>query len=849
MNCPGYQAAPGKTGLSPVHGALLRNPATSSPGGLNEERNSFSERLFIIIVASVLAIGWGGLFLAELGIFSTTGLTAGVVAMAGLALVLSRRRPMALPRPGQQDLPLLGLVILGAVLFFRPHEFVLGGADAGVYLNTGVHLARSGMLLIHDAGLPDLRPEVVPALLRAAAPASGVAWLRLPGYYIGNLETGTVIPQFFSLQAVWVAIFYTLGGLTGALLATPFLGLLGLVAVYMAAHALFGDQRLAFTAALLLALTPTQIWFSRYPTAEALTQFLTFNGIFAFTRAMQAPHRGRATLAGAALGTVFLARADAFPILVPVVAYLAYLLLTGRWHVGEKSFFLALALLLGYSASHAVLFVRPYTAETFRAVLNVGAGLLPSLPWLWVTGGAVAIVGGLWLIQRAARPAIERAVARWQSRLGWPLAAGLVVAATYAYFVRPFVEQPQTFFYWYGETWLRTYDAENLARLGWYVTPLGLLLGVGGYAALLTRDLSRRTWFFLALALLFSFMYIWRIANNPHHIYAVRRYVPVVIPALCIAASYALWGLWHKFSTRRWGRAVVAGIGLALLLWLSYANRVVAGHVEYAGIIPQLEQLAAVLPADSITIFDDTAVGNTLGTPLQFLYDRETFVLQQSNTDQAALAAQVQDWWSIGKRVFWVVGDTASPAPPSTWPVWMGAHTFDVPVLEQSYAHFPTTVLRWRAALEVYELVPAPRDPALWPTDLGADDFALVRAGFYGKETAPDGTTFRWTSERATFSKPPVGAGNWRFQIHLAAGRPPGVLQPNVRLYCGTTLVTSFVASDTFRTYTVTLPDICASTTELNLLTDSWVPEEYGIGSDKRLLGVAVDWVRFEPQP
>ncbi|MBM3150270.1 MAG: hypothetical protein FJZ88_09665 [Chloroflexi bacterium] len=59
--------------------------------------------------------------------------------------------------------------------------------------------------------------------------------------------------------------------------------------------------------------------------------------------------------------------------------------------------------------------------------------------------------------------------------------------------------------------------------------------------------------------------------------------------------------------------------------------------------------------------------------------------------------------------------------------------------------------------------------------------------------------------------------------------------------------MTSFVVSNDFSTYAIPLPAACASSPELNLLADSWVPQEYGLGSDKRHLGVAVDWLRFEP--
>ena len=62
---------------------------------------------------------------------------------------------------------------------------------------------------------------------------------------------------------------------------TPLWGVLGIAAVYLAARKWFGAQ-VALLAATLLALTPTTIYFARYPTTEPLTLLLIFSGLLAF---------------------------------------------------------------------------------------------------------------------------------------------------------------------------------------------------------------------------------------------------------------------------------------------------------------------------------------------------------------------------------------------------------------------------------------------------------------------------------------------------------------------------------------------------------------------------------------
>jgi hypothetical protein len=76
-------------------------------------------------------------------------------------------------------------------------------------------------------------------------------------------------------------------------------------------------------------------------------------------------------------------------------------------------------------------------------------------------------------------------------------------------------------------------------RLGWYLTPLGIWLGVLGSGLMLWR-VNRRTVMALALGFMFSGVYLWNISANPHHVYVMRRYVPAVMPFFILGAAYLL---------------------------------------------------------------------------------------------------------------------------------------------------------------------------------------------------------------------------------------------------------------------------------------------------------------------
>ena len=123
--------------------------------------------------------------------------------------------------------------MLGAVLFARPAEMVRGGLDSGAYVNAGVALGRTGSIIIRDRlmrelnnDLPGGGSEVREVLQEYNRDRYALKYQRMPGFYVLDKQDAAIIPQHYSFYPVWIAIFYQLFGLWGALYATPVLALL-----------------------------------------------------------------------------------------------------------------------------------------------------------------------------------------------------------------------------------------------------------------------------------------------------------------------------------------------------------------------------------------------------------------------------------------------------------------------------------------------------------------------------------------------------------------------------------------------------------------------------------------------
>ena len=669
------------------------------------------EYLFAALTFGVLIIGWLALLLAELGYFSITTLgmfwAAVVLSLGGWLWRRRRHRgpaPNAAWRVNRWEIAALGLwALVAAGLYFRPHEFVLGGADAGVYVNLGANIARTGTILIHDPTLAALDPSLYPSLLRPLPPGEMTPYYLLPAFYVPVAPAGLIIPQFYPLHPVWQAVTYALGGLRAELLITPLWGCLGALAIYFTTRRLWG-WRAGLLALAALSVTALQVWFARYPTAEMLTQYLLWTGAWALIAWMdkQEPRGLWAALAGAALGQVFLTRIDAYFLLILPVLLAIWLWWTHDWRRQDAWFFTPFLLLAAHSLIHGVLLSSPY----FFSIFRYSRGLISRSLMI-----PLALVGlaALALIVLSLRPQLRPRVVAWMTarRLLWVTVAAILLAAVavFGYFIRPHLGEVKTAAYWYGGGQIPNMDRENLVRLGWYLGPAGVALGVAGMCWMLVKDLNRRTVFLLGTGLFFSLLYLWRIQANPHQIYAMRRYVPVVLPFFIITTAYLInWLYINLRGKTRW--FVSSGLTLVWFSGILLSARGFVSQVDYRGVISQLDRLSAALPPHSVLIFGDSApvgVGDLLGTPLRFLYGHDVFTLRNVDAlDKERFAEVIRVWQRAGRSVYWV-----GMAEGFAWPLagsMLGSptdHRVTATILEQPYDHKPTArdVIQWQIPL------------------------------------------------------------------------------------------------------------------------------------------------------
>lgn len=765
-------------------------------------------------------------------------------------ILLAGRRSLAFggtaPRVSSTALIPAALVAFGIWQLLPPAEYVMGGKDPGVYMNEGIQIAQRGTLVYRDPVVASVPAPFRDLFFREVPEREEIYGFRFMGFFILDPAEGTVVGQFPHGFPASIALGYGLNGLSGARQTVVFWTLLGLVAVYLTGAHVFG--RLAATAAVaLLVVHVTEVWWGRYPNVEVASRALLFGSLLAFGRAVEGDRKFFGALAGAFAGLSFVFRFDALLTIGAAVAA-AMLVVVNRERIGW-AFGVALALAGGVGAWYLLGPMWSYSAPHAAFVLREG-GLLP-----------VAALAAL-----AARAALtrERYAAPVRRFLPAGLALVLVAAAGYAFFLRESGGR------------LSEHDAMAFRVFAWYVTPLGLLAAVVGLAVALRRRFWQAPAVFMTI-LVHAAFFFYKTRIVPQHFWTSRRFLMVIVPAAMLAVAALATDVldpqaWHRrlagargaagnaIRARRWEPvAHVVLVALALApLWLAYwsAAAPVRAHVEYAGLIPRLEAIAADVGDRDLLLVESRGTGSdlhVLGLPLAYVYDRQVLQIHAITPDKRLLADFLR--WASPRydRVLFMGGSGTDLLSQDLKAEPIATNRFWIPEYDSPTNVYPAEVKLKQFDYGLYELG-IRTEPVAGPIDLTMDTVdALHVSGFYAPEMhAATGQVFRWTDGSAGVRLLGVLPDASEVVVWMSnGGRPTSAAPAATTVALGGEVLGAVTPDDEVRPYTFPLPAVLAAriaavadSVRLRIDSSTWNPQQLLGTPDPRELGVMVTRVQ-----
>ena len=800
------------------------------------------ERVFWYVVLSLALTSVVGLALAAAGWYRFDRLLWLNASVCGLGAALSGQKlrlPTNAPRPTRCTLIPLALVGCAALVFAHvpPAEHIIGGRDPGIYMNEGIQIAQRGALVIEDPVVASV-PSEFRALFFQDLDAPTYFAPRFMAFFIIDPDRGLVVGQFPHLYPLWVAVSYGLNGLSGARQAVVLLAILGIVAVYFCGAWVLG-RFAAGVGALLLILNVAEVWFSRYPNAEILVQVLAFSAILAFSRSTVDGDRFFAPLAATLLALSLFAHFSA----VLVVGALGVAVLLGTVAERRPQGAFVGPLLLGLALA------TWYFGTVLEEYLVRPMGILQRAGPIHVAAFSLGLLGLGGILWGAAFTGLRAQIRKWLPMVLLTAVSGFAV---YGYFFRTPMGR------------LAPHDAYALREFAQvYLSPLGLLMSLVGLGLLMRRS-SWRGLAFVSTVIVFSSFIFYKIRIIPEHLWLARRFLPVILPAGCLLIGAVVSApLTMPFPPALDRQPVRAGfLALGLVLFATVAMHFVSAtgpffsHVEYAGIIPRVEGLAARFEDGDLVLVEarDASDLHTLATPLAYIYARRVLVFNRASPDKTALSEFLGWARDQHRKVFFLGGNRSQLLSRSVEAVPISRERFWIPEYARSYPAFPNEVRLKEFNFGVYELVPRVTTSRSFDLDVGDMDDLYVQQ-FHDKETQAGRTvTFRWSTGRSAVLIPTVSSQVRTLTVWLNDGaRPPAAARPDIDVYINDTLLGTATPNSSFQPYQFEIPAAVASDIEgteepavFRLEGPTWSPRVLLGADDTRELGVMVDRVTLE---
>lgn len=587
--------------------------------------------LFAIASSGVAAASVVGVVLARAGTFSFGNLAL-VLAGVGLGLALVRRR-WRLDDPPRAARAVRAVALAGGVLAaglcWPPFETFLAAADSTMYVDAGANLARTGALTVEDSIARTLPGPLASALFPSVGLYGRGPFIRLPGgLLMRSYDATEATPAFFPLLPVWTGIAVAVGGAAAAPVVAPVSAGLAVWTVTLFAGEAFGLAT-AVPTVLLLVGNFVVWWFGRFPMSETLTIAFVWSGlVFAA--------RGTPFAAGILMGLAGLARAETLVfMLAAIVVWVAWagverreaerlacgfvlggLVAVAGLLTAPSHHFAYLANDLAFAWTRILLRAQPALADGRIATAVV---LLPVLPVL--LGLATWRGGG-----------VSRHVLR-----GAVLVLLLVGAGVY---------------YRIGGR------EEPLRHLGWlatYLSPVGLAIAAIG-VVLAWRHAGAAGRLALALAFVVALLFIPNPRVGLYQPWAMRRFLPVLLPALAVTGGVALGMLFTE--RRRWLRATGVALLLATLVLAARPIAAVRTHPYWAGARDGVRRVAELVPADAVVVVDAGFADLQLQVPLWLVHGRETVMATGGRPAWRALLGVLT---RTQRPVFWLQNRLGPP--------------------------------------------------------------------------------------------------------------------------------------------------------------------------------------------
>src|SRR6195952_2527975 len=570
-----------------------------------------------------------------------------VLPAAIVALILTRRLVPQSPQVNRAAVAGAGGALVLAIAWYfvqRGHSAEMIGLD-----RDPAQYTLSALYLMHHT-TPDVALD--PALPGLARQVPGVLTDFLQGNSgaVNHIQGNDLLPGVLAMFG-WVA------GSNGVFKGNVAIGAFGLLALYALARRILGPLW-GLAPVLLLAVTMPLAAFSRMPYTEPLAMIFVCGMLVALWVAVERRTLWLFALAGVFAGATMIARIDGGLTIVAALCALSLLAIAPVSAVRRRAGRLPLLIFAAGAGPAGALGWLDLAVHSPKYLAGLHAELRPVLALMPV----ILLVGlGLSLLR-----AVTGALAVWMAghRRALAIIAGclvglgcLVMVSRPWWLVNHFVHNRDGLDYegsiaarqkseGLAIDGTRSYDEYTINWLAWYlswVVVVAALMGAILIAVQFCRKRDARLLVVWTIPVLVGLAYLTKISITPDQIWALRRLMPVVIPATAISAAFAMRAVVMALPRYRWLGVLVVLVAMILpaRTWgMMFDSREGVGEYALVNDICSLSGDGLIVQAGPYPI-----MGSALPALQETCSDQ---VVSITNPTQATMAAIKAKWTGAG---------------------------------------------------------------------------------------------------------------------------------------------------------------------------------------------------------
>ncbi len=600
------------------------------------------DRLPILLPAMLAAFGTVGIALLLLGRLDNILIWPFGIVASCIAFYLVWRAP-EIKKPGSRReqiicnfLAIAGVLIWIIINFHYSSQNIFVYRDPAIYANTGAWLIKHNNLQIEVASVFGNLPGI-----------NGFS----NGFGVDILRHGYVFAQGSHLLPLLLGLSARIGGTNFMLGLNSIIGGIALLAIYGFTR-LLAKPKWALIVTATLAATLPFIYFSRDSYTEPLAAIFTFGALSLIWYAQVSRQKFLWMLAGLVAGAGCLTRIDGYISLIALGIFFVIMIALAKTKDHKQILFGAIAFITG-----AILPALLGWLDVARLSDGYYNTQRPQIYQEFIGLIAIAVVGIVVTIicwHTKLLYTIDKLTHKWRAQT----AAVIVILIALFFASRPF---------WYighgsylgmisgvqaaaGKTidGTRNYAEQSAVWLIWYAGPVAIGLGLLGIVIATAKATINKNLLLipgLCVVVVTSIIYLNQPSIAPDQIWAIRRFIPVIIPGIVVFGVLGIEWLMSKVNKKipKLQNSFIAVLIVGALIPPLFISYPFLRAKTYGSQLQQIKQACQALPDRAAVIWIGETALTATQTTRSFCNIPATALVKPDKQQLQILASNVRE--------------------------------------------------------------------------------------------------------------------------------------------------------------------------------------------------------------